>query len=172
MHEAVASDLADGALLAVLHEAQSRGVIGAFGVGTKADTIPFLVHERPLYCDVLQFPWSIVDPRPTAPGFLIHHGTVGPPLAVVRTALVRDPALTKQWSEATGQDVGDDRVLSALMLKAALEINRNSLVLFWTRRIERIERNVAAAEDTSLSEPAVRLWELSQATLGRTRIRG
>jgi hypothetical protein len=172
MHEAVASDLVNPGLLAMLYEARSRGVIGAFGVGTKTDTVSSLLRECPEYCDVLQFPWSIIDPQTTAPGFLIHHGTVGPSLALVRRALVQDPALTKLWSDATGKDIGDERVLAALLLKAALEVNRNSLVLFWTRSIERIERNAAAAEDNQLTQPAIRLWELSQAVLAQAGTSG
>jgi hypothetical protein len=52
------------------------------------------------------------------------------------------------------------------MLRAALEVNPDSLILFFTRHVKRIEENVRAAEDTSLREPALRLWQLVQERSG------
>ena len=169
MHEALASDLGDGALLEMLEAARSRGVIGAFGVGAGPANIPRLLADRPAYCDILQFRWSILDARSTAPGFHLHHGTIGRALAVVRARLTHDPLLRKQWSEETGHDLSDDDVLSSLMLRAALEVNPTSIVLFWTRRPARIVSNVAAAENTRLSEPARRLWQLVQVAFGQAK---
>ena len=66
----------------------------------------------------------------------------------------------------TDRDLRDPHVLSALMLRAALEVNHDSVVIFFTRHANRIEQNVSAAEDPSLREPALRLWKLMREQFG------
>jgi diketogulonate reductase-like aldo/keto reductase len=160
LHEALPEDLVDDTLLEFLLAQQRNGVIGAFGVGGAASAVPRLLEERPDYCRVMQFDWSILDPRPDTPGFSLHYGVLGRAFGWLRTALAADPVLQRRWSNEVDRDLSDDDVLSSLLLKAALEVNPTSIVLVSTRHIRRIQANVAVAEDQAEAEPALRLWEL------------
>ena len=160
LHEALPEDLVDDTLLEFLLAQQRSGVIGAFGVGGAASAVPRLLEERPDYCRVMQFDWSILDPRPDTPGFLLHYGVLGRAFGWLRTALAADPALQRRWSNEVDRDLSDDDVLSSLLLKAALEVNPTSIVLVSTRHIRRIQANVEVAEDQAEAQPALRLWEL------------
>jgi diketogulonate reductase-like aldo/keto reductase len=160
MHAASADDLTNPNLLRFMERSVASGTIGTFGVGTDANEIPRIVRECPGFCRVLQFEWSVDDDRPQVDGFRIHHGAIGSALPQLQKTLDENGALKRRWSLETDRDLGDPRVLPALMLRAALEVNRDSVIIFFSRHIARIEENVAAAVDSSLRDSAVRLWEL------------
>ena len=67
-------------------------------MGGAASAVPRLLEERPDYCRVMQFDWSILDPRPDTPGFSLHYGVLGRAFGWLRTALAADPALQRRWS--------------------------------------------------------------------------
>ena len=74
LHEVTADELKDDALLRMLEDSVAAGKIGAFGVGSDGTKIADLLEQRPQYCPVLQFQWSILDPVPHAEGaFRMHH---------------------------------------------------------------------------------------------------
>jgi hypothetical protein len=67
------------------------------------------------------------------------------------------------WSRETDQDLGDPAVLAALLLRGALDVNEDSIIIFFSRRVARIEANMRTAEDATLRPAALRLWELARA---------
>jgi D-threo-aldose 1-dehydrogenase len=163
LHEAEAADLGDDALLRFLEDAVRAGIIGAFGCGSSADKVPALLAHKPRFCPVLQFEWSVLDkPLESIPGFRLHHRALTANFAELRDALGRDTEARQRWSQEAGADLQAPGMLAALMLKAALVLNPDSIILVSSRDPGHITRNVRVAEDDSLAEPARRLYELAQ----------
>ena len=168
LHEAAADDLGDPGLLELLRASVASGRVGEFGVASERRKIPELARDRPEFCGVLQFEWSVTDPQGTvAGGFRLHHGAIGTALPHLRSLLSRDRALARRWSQETDSDLLNTEVLGALLLKAALEMNPESVILFFTRRRKRIEAAVEVVRDRALRAPALRLFELVNEGSGR-----
>jgi aryl-alcohol dehydrogenase-like predicted oxidoreductase len=160
MHEPSAKDLANAGLLDFLHDAAARGVIGAFGVGVRADKLTDLRSERPDYCRVMQFNSTAVDPDPIGPDartFCITYRPVSERLGLRYDRIMADSAEAKRWSDAVGLDLSAPGQFRTLMLKAALIRRPGGVVLFSSTKPEHIRANAAAATDASLAEPALRL---------------
>jgi aryl-alcohol dehydrogenase-like predicted oxidoreductase len=167
LHEAQASDLTDDALLSFLHEAVAQKKIGTFGVGSDSAKLPALLRERPAFCQVVQHDWSVLDPieaplAPQAPAFHIHHRSLTDRLHILHTNLAADGERCRRWSEITGRDLARREQLAALMLKAALVLYPNTIVLVSSKNPAHIRENVHVAEDASLEAPARRLYDLVQ----------
>ena len=163
LHEASAKDLQDDGLLNFLRLAVNQGKIGTFGVGSGRAKIPALLSERPAYCPVTQYEWSVLDPAIT-PGraFRIHHRALTEDFRTLHTSLSADTNRRKRWSESTGHDLADAESLAKLMLKASLVANPESIILFSSKKPGHIRTNVEVAGDPSLEAPALRLHELVQ----------
>lgn len=163
LHEAEASDLTDDGLLNFLHEALAQKKIGSFGVGSDSAKLPALLRERQAYCQVVQHDWSVLDPiEPQGATFHIHHRALTDRLYTLHQNLVADKARCSRWSERTGRDLARREDLAALMLKAALVLHPNTIVLVSSKSPAHIRENVRVAGDTSLEEPARRLHQLVQ----------
>jgi D-threo-aldose 1-dehydrogenase len=163
LHEAEASDLTDDALLNFLHHAVAQKKIGTFGVGSDTAKLPALLRERPAYCQVVQHDWSVLDPLEShGPAFHIHHRALTDRLHVLHDNLSADRQHCNRWSEITGRDLARREQLAALMLKAALVLYPNTVVLVSSKNPAHIKENVRVAEDASLEEPARRLYDLVQ----------
>jgi aryl-alcohol dehydrogenase-like predicted oxidoreductase len=163
LHEAEAHDLNDHALLDLLREAVAQKKIGAFGVGSDTAKLPALLHERREYCGVVQHDWSVLDPvEPTPIGFHIHHRALTGRLHTLHAILLRDEYRLRRWSEVTGTDLARRETLSALMLKAALVVHPDTILLVSSRNPAHIRENVRIAGDKSMAEPARRLYDLMQ----------
>lgn len=166
LHEAEAADLQDDSLLGFLHTAVQDGKVGAFGCGSSADKIPALVAQRPEYCPVLQFEWSVLDRdlKPLYPlqPFTLHHRSLTANFADLAAALRSNPERRSRWSAEVGADLAQPGTLAALMLKAALVSNPDSLILVSSRNRHHIDENVRIAGDDSLTEPAHRLRTVAQ----------
>jgi D-threo-aldose 1-dehydrogenase len=164
LHEATAADLADDGLLRFLEDSVVNGSIGTFGVGSGAEKIPALLDNRPAFCSVLQYEWSVLDPTiPPGPAFRIHHRALTENFRSLHAALLADPATCRRWSEVTGQDLSQSEVLANLMLKASLVANPESIILFSSKSPAHVRANVALVGDTSLEDSARRLHQLVQA---------
>jgi D-threo-aldose 1-dehydrogenase len=161
LHEATAKDLQDSQLLQYLQSAVEGGKIGGFGVGSEARKIEALQAERPEYCPVLQYEWSVLDPL-IMPGssFRIHHRSLTDNFRALHQALLADAPRAMRWSDHVGANLQDARVLGGLMLKASLTANPGSLVLFSSKRPEHIRSNVAVANDSATEQQALRLYAL------------
>jgi|SRR5271165_2206751 len=162
LHEASVADLKDDSLLEFLEHCVASGKVGSFGVGSGAIKIPALYSEKRAYCRVLQFEWSVLDPMVEYPGsFRIHHRSLFP-YATMRAAVAERKELRQRWSDEVGVDIGEDKNLAGLMLKAALELNPESVILFSSKKPQNILANVRIAEDDRMKESALRLHALIQ----------
>jgi aryl-alcohol dehydrogenase-like predicted oxidoreductase len=163
LHEAEAHDLSDDGLLRFLEDSIAQGKIGSFGVGSDNMKLPVLLHDRAAYCHVVQHDWSVLDaPEPTSPAFHIHHRALTDRLHTLHAALASDSQRCRRWSEATGRDLARREELASLMLKAALVLYPNTILLVSSRNPAHIRENVRVADDASLEEPARRLYHLVQ----------
>lgn len=165
LHEATAADLHDDALLEFLEAEVKKGVIGTFGIGSSADKIPALLTSHPAYCRALQYEWSVLDAQipdaPSAP-FRIHHGVFTSNFRAFHAALISNQPLCQRWSASTNTDLSNAESLGHLLLKAALLMNPNSIILFSSKKIAHIQSNLLAAADKSLELPARQLYNLVQ----------
>jgi D-threo-aldose 1-dehydrogenase len=163
LHEAEAPDLTDDALLRFLEDSVAQGKIGTFGVGSDTAKLPALLRDRPAYCRAVQHDWSILDPaeQPTS-AFHIHHRALTDRLHTIHETLTRDKQRLNNWSEITGRDLARREDLAALMLKAALVLHPNTILLVSSKSPAHIRENVRVAEDASLDDPARRLHQLVQ----------
>lgn len=159
MHEADTMGLDDPLLLAWLQEQVSIGRIGGFGVASHRDLLPALLLDRPEYCRLIQLS---VGPSVTLPegGQFIYHGVLRVGLQSLTDLFERQPAIVREWSDATDSDLTQSDVLSSLLLRAVLEGNPEGVVLFSTHSVARVEANAAAAQDPSLKAKALRFAQL------------
>jgi aryl-alcohol dehydrogenase-like predicted oxidoreductase len=163
LHEAEATDLTDDSLLDFLREAVAQKKIGSFGVGSDSAKLSALLRERKSYCRVVQHDWSVLDsPEPLSPAFHIHHRALTDRLHALHNDLTTDRQRCQRWSEATGRDLARREELAALMLKAALVLHPNTVLLVSSKNPAHIRENVRVAEDASLEAPARRLYDLVQ----------
>jgi diketogulonate reductase-like aldo/keto reductase len=164
LHEATSDDLRQSdELLAFLEGAVADGKIGAFGVGSERARVETLAIKRPKFCGMVQFEWSVLE-RPVhgIQGFRIHHRALTDHFRKMHAGLVVDAPRCARWSEAAGADLANRETLAALMLKASLVENPESVVLFSSKDAGHMRRNVEVAEDASLEAPARRLYGLVQ----------
>lgn len=161
LHDATAEDLRDSDLLEFLEQSRSAGKIAAYGVGTERRNLKSLLERHPRYCHVLQFECSVLDPKPIYPGaFTIHHRAVSGALTLLRHKFQLDTATCRRWSNSINADLADDRLLAAILLRAALVSNLNGMVLFSSRISAHIETNLHVAENPTWTNRAIRLLEL------------
>jgi D-threo-aldose 1-dehydrogenase len=163
LHEAMVEDLKDEGLLRFLEDAVAAGKIGTFGTGSERARAEALMSERPEYCRTVQFEWSVMDaPVRNTSSFRMHHRALTENFRALHSAMASDPGRAARWSHEVGADLSDTGVLAALMLKAALEENPNSVILFSSKSPAHIQKNVCTAEDGALAEPARRFYALVQ----------
>jgi aryl-alcohol dehydrogenase-like predicted oxidoreductase len=163
LHEAEAHDLTDDGLLALLESEVQHGTIGSFGVGTRANSIPALLAQRPAYCRTLQYEWSILAARiPTTQPFRIHHSALTNNFRALHKSLSSDQPLCRRWSESTNTDLSDADSLANLMLKAALVMNPTSIILVSSKNPHHIHANARIVADSTLEAPACQLYDLIQ----------
>lgn len=163
LHEACAEDLHDEGLLRLLEDAVASGKIGTFGVGSERVRVERLITERPEYCPVVQFEWSVMDPPVLATkSFRIHHRALTENFRALHGKLIEEKAKCAAWSDLVNVDLADRDALASLMLKASLEENPQSVILFSSKNRSHIERNVKVSEDNTLGPSARRLYSLIQ----------
>lgn len=160
LHEPEVDDLAHDDLLEFLQTAKTGCKIADFGIGGDFHRIPDLYANRRRYCRVLQFEWSILSRAVIPDAYRIHYQVFAKAATVLANGFDRDPGQARQWSDATGADLNEPAVLSALLLRAALDAWPDSPVLFSTASEARIFDNVRLAENSALRHPAARLSAL------------
>lgn len=163
LHEAEAEDLSDDTLLALLQSFVASGKLGAFGCGSSADKIPALLTRQPAYCPVLQFEWSVLDkPVTRIDAFTLHHRSLTAHFQELEAALRGNTSVRDCWSAEVNADLARPGMLAALMLKAALVLNPQSVILVSSRNRHHITENVRIAGDNTLVEPARKLYDVAQ----------
>ena len=163
LHEVESADLTGNTLLRFLEHSTTNGTVGIFGVASDTAKIASLQRERPGYCRVLQHGWSVFDPlEPQQTVLHIHYSAVAAAFQTLRHSLIADKARCRRWSEITGRDLERREQLAALILKAALVLHPNTILLVSSKNHAHIKENVRVAEDVSLEAPARRLYDLVQ----------
>jgi len=163
LHEVEADDLQGDSLQRTLEDAVRSGKVGAFGVASGRDKLPHLLEAHPALCQVAQFEWSILDPALPQTSYLrIHHRAISEPFARLRSALSSQPATRDRWSAALETDLSVPANLARLMLRAAVERNPESIILFSSKSPAHMRENVLLAGDPTLVGKAIRLHELTQ----------
>jgi hypothetical protein len=105
----------------------------------------------------------VLDPlEPQGTAFHIHHRALTDRLHTLHNNLIADRERCRRWSEATARDLARREELAALMLKAALVLHPNTIVLVSSKNPTHIKENVRVAEDASLETPARLLHHLVQ----------
>jgi D-threo-aldose 1-dehydrogenase len=163
LHEVEAPDLTDDKLLTFLEDQVKKGKIGTFGVGSEGSKVSELLAKRPAYCRILQYEWSVLsEPIVPSEAFRIHHRALTNNFRSLHEALTKNKDVCVRWSSSIGVDLADAKMLAQLMLRASLVMNRDSVILFSSKNVGHVAANVQVAEDTSLDEPARRLYALVQ----------
>jgi aryl-alcohol dehydrogenase-like predicted oxidoreductase len=72
LHDCTLQDLSEE-LLHLLQTLSRRGVIGAFGVATSAQSAALICQKAPAFCSIVQIPDDGVTPLPVVQGHLITH---------------------------------------------------------------------------------------------------
>jgi aryl-alcohol dehydrogenase-like predicted oxidoreductase len=170
LHDVAAASLTNPALLDFMRDAVAEGIIGDFGVSHDIAEISALFDQKRGYCRVLQFEWSVRQNVPQFPGsFLVHHRSLAHNYSALRAELERRPEMRRGWSDELDCDIGSPEKLAALMLKAALLLNPNSIVLVSSKSPVHIVANVRAAEDGTLDDTARRFYKIVQRDLNSLR---
>jgi D-threo-aldose 1-dehydrogenase len=167
LHEVSEGDLQDDYLLRFLEDSVRCGKIATFGVGSERAKIAPLLDLHPEYCRVVQFEWSVcAPPVPATDAFRIHHRALTANFYSLYEGFQADAARCDRWSRVVGEDIKDASVLASLMLKAALELNPHSILLFSSKNAKHIQENSRIASEAKLIQPALRLHDLIQAESG------
>ena len=161
LHEATAEDLDRSDLLPHLQKMRERGRIGMYGLATERNNLGALWKKHRDYCGVLQFEWSVLDPKSDFPGaFCIHHRTVSGALSSIKQFFGDDPALCRRWSDELDANLAQSEIVASLLLTAALSSNPNRVVLFSSRSPAHILANVRAANDPTWVARSQRFLQL------------
>ncbi|HSV02430.1 MAG TPA: aldo/keto reductase [Phenylobacterium sp.] len=167
MHEPDAADLGRAGLLEFLETEAAAGHIGAFGVGGHVLLLSEAYTGHREFFGVAQFNHDALTNGPRfRDAFEIHYWVLTQDFRGLVRHLIAHPEAAQRLSDSIGLDVGDPRVLSRLMLKAALLDNPNGLVLIASTDPERIRQNAEVAADDSLAAPAARLIEAGASRVG------
>lgn len=169
LHDVTAADLVDEELLRFLEDAVQEGLVGTFGAGTDRSQIEGLLRLRPGYCRAIQYEWSVFNPVPSdSEAFRVHHRSLTASFRTLHTAMVADKERCSRWSDSVGADLSKPEMVANLMLKAALVLNPESVILFSSKNPKHIEANVRLVTDGSLANAAKALYEIVQHEFLRT----
>jgi D-threo-aldose 1-dehydrogenase len=128
----------------------ASGKIRAWGLSGDPD--PCAELSRGAASSVLQVRDEIFEPCQVPPcraprtiTFGVFSGTLG----LIRGHLLASEAHRLRWRSEVGQDCGNAEILASLLLRDALDRNRDGTVLFGTTRPERIRLAVAVADSAT-----------------------
>jgi aryl-alcohol dehydrogenase-like predicted oxidoreductase len=161
LHEVRISDLTDE-LLAVLDKLRQHGAFRALGLATDPADINEIAQLHPGIFDVFQCPWSVLDWRqklPSGARFIVTHRALLRAFVPLKIWLHADSAARSRIEIATAQDLKDDRILSRLLIGAALAANSTGIVLVSSRRKKRVIENSGVAQDDRIIAAGAKLAE-------------
>lgn len=160
VHDPAPGDHVDlDGLAELCEELIESGKIRAWGLSGDPD--PCAELSRAAAASVLQVRDSILAPFPTRPDQASGANTFGvlsTALPLIQAHLAADDGHRARWRAAVGQDCGDAEVLASLLLRDALDRNRDGTVLFGTTRPERIRLAIAAADPAAHDDDALRAF--------------
>jgi aryl-alcohol dehydrogenase-like predicted oxidoreductase len=161
LHEVRLADVTE-ALLATLQRRRQQGACRTLGLATEPEDIAAIAQAHPGVFDVFQCRWSALDwrqPLPSGARLLITHRSLLRAFDPLRRWIAADASARLRLQAATAQDVSDERILSRLLLGAALAANPNGIVLVASRRRKRIVDNASVADDEAIIAAGARLAE-------------
>jgi D-threo-aldose 1-dehydrogenase len=146
LHEATIGDANKEDLMGFLEGEISRGTARHVGIGSDYRHFGADVSQVPSSYSVLQFASNPLSPSTrTLRGLqtrdIITHSAIVP-LPRVRDAARAAPEVTRRFSDRLDADLSDVRALSRLLLRYALAMNRDGIVLFATTSSEHLRANV------------------------------
>ncbi len=157
LHE-VTPELLTPELLALLADRKSAGQVRAIGLATSRADADAIVAAWPGVFDIVQHSWNAFDPPLPPPlHFRITHRAIMGAMDRMTTWLRGDRATARRLSDATGRDVSDPGVLSALLLGAAISANPGGITLVASRSTQRTKANIAAGLEPHNIEAGRRL---------------
>jgi aryl-alcohol dehydrogenase-like predicted oxidoreductase len=170
LHDVAAANLTDPHLLDFMRESVAAGIIGDFGASYDIANIRNLYDQRRQYCRVLQFEWSVLGKVPEFPdSFRIHYRSLAHNFSSLRAELERQPNLRRQWSDKLSFDLSLSENLATLMLRAAVVMNPESIILVSSKSPAHIAANVRAVEEGAVDDLAREFYALVQRDLHRSR---
>lgn len=135
------------------------GKVRSWGLSGDAD--PCAELSRAAAGSVLQVRDSILEPFPVPLEQASRANTFGvlsTALPLIRAHLAADETRRARWRAEVGQDCGDAEVLASLLLRDALDRNRDGTVLFGTTRPDRLRPALAAADPATHDDDSLRAF--------------
>ena len=162
LHEPTFEDAASGEMQQYLDEKLKRGRIRAYGCGGRVEPIKKIASADLPTAEWLQFEDSVLDRnievvRPNG-GKCITFRTFQSALPELREYLEANAARRLEWQAQLQMDLGQDRLLAELLLASSMSRNAGGIVLFSTRRAERIRSAVEVASGDRFTEDQVRTF--------------
>jgi aryl-alcohol dehydrogenase-like predicted oxidoreductase len=154
LHEPTLTDTRRPGLETFLQRSLAAGQIGAFGIGAAWPCVQEVLAHAPTFASVVQFDNPLPEDRvPLAAGnrTIITYGNVGPTVRAIRERLANNPRELEQWQKVWPIDPRDDSTLGAALLSLAVARNPTGIVLFATRDVGRLQRNVQAVRNGDFS---------------------
>ncbi|NTV47786.1 MAG: aldo/keto reductase, partial [Chlorobiales bacterium] len=146
LHEACAEDITDE-LLGFLEKGKCEGRFRAYGVASRYENIVEIEKFRPdVKFDVVQYSWSVLDLSQSnvyQDATHITHRAIMRAFVPLKEWFKKSPDSMRRMSDLVGLDLSRDEVLSAVLLGAALYKNSEGVVLFGSRRVERVRHNAS-----------------------------
>ena len=161
LHEVRLSDLTHE-LLTLLDKQRQLGAFRALGLATGPADITEIAREHPAAFDVFQCRWSVLDWRqklPSGARLMVTHRAVLRAFVPLKRWLSADSAARGRLEAVTAQDLKDDRILSRLLIGAALAANPTGIVLAASRRKNRVVGNASVAQDEKIIAAGAQLAE-------------
>jgi aryl-alcohol dehydrogenase-like predicted oxidoreductase len=160
VHDPAPSDQVDlDGLGELCEELIENGKIRAWGLS--GDPEPCAELSRRASGSVLQVRDSIFAPFPAQPDRTPRANTFGvlsSALPLIQPHLAADDERRSRWRAEVGQDCGIAEILASLLLRDALDRNRDGTVLFGTTRPERLRLAIGAADPAAHDAAALRAF--------------
>src|SRR5579864_5887008 len=164
LHEYTVSENSPDELVAFLTGAVKAGKIRYFGVGTGIESVLQALVLQPKLCTIVQFENSVLHrnverlPRASPHRLTITFGSLSPGFHSVSGFLKAHIEITGNWSKQLAVDCSKDETISALMLNYSVQADPNGLVLFSSKDVSRVNRNIRAVLEPELSPAQVELF--------------
>lgn len=160
VHDPAPSDHVDlDGLGELCEELIESGKIRAWGISGNRD--PCAELSRAAASSVLQVRDEIFAPFQVPPGQApraITFGVLSSALPLIQAHLAADEGRRARWRAEVGQDCGNTEILASLLLRDALDRNRDGTVLFGTTRPERLRLAIAAANPATHDDDSLRAF--------------
>lgn len=169
LHDYVVTDDHHQELIAFLQDAVASGKIRQFGIGTGFENVVHALQSQPELCRVVQFENNVLVPNlrnfpetATRP-LIITHGSLGSSYKSLILFFRAHRETARSWSSKVGADCSNEETLAALILNFALAANLHGIVLFASKSVERIARNIRGVLQSKFSsEQLAAFAELAQ----------